>query len=225
MMVVSFRVWMVVVLVFPLCLVMSASASEIEAGAKIELPKPMAKGDLSLEEVLWKRHSIREFSDKTPDWKQVGQLLWAAQGVNRPENQHRTSPSAFGAYPLQVYVILPSGFFHYLPNEHAVVCLKTGDVWKDLAETVAGKSTHDAPCVFIISADFSITEKRSEKEEAKRYVLLEGGHAAQNILLQVISLGMGAVSIGAPISPDEQKITGIPCNEKPIYIISTGFPK
>ncbi len=219
------RTWNIVIvsILFIVCSALAGVSSE--DAKKIVLPKPIAQGSLSLEEAFWKRHSSRAFSERVPDWKAIGQLLWAAQGINRPENQHRTTPSAFGAYPLEIYVVLPTGVFHYIPKDHAVVKVRPGNVWDEISKSVVATSTHQSRCVFVISAVFARTEKKASVDEAKRYIYLEGGHAAQNLLLQTIPLGMSAVPIGAPVSPDEQKILGIPKEEKPIYILATGYPK
>lgn len=204
---------------------LSASAAETSEPAVISLPEPLKQSDTSLEEALWQRRSVRSFTDRVPDWQQVGQLLWAAQGINRAENQHRTSPSAGALYPIEMYVVLPQGFYHYDPAKHAAVELSKDDMRKALMESGTTQDTiQQSPCVFIICAVVERTEARF-KERAMRYVLQETGHTAQNILLQLVSLGMGGVPIGGLEDETVQKVLELPADHRPLYIIAAGFPK
>ncbi len=206
-------------------LVTSTAIAQKPTPKKIMFPKVEKQGNLSLEETLWQRKSTRAFSDKVLTTKQIGQLLWAAQGVNRTANQHRTAPSAGGTYPLEIYYIVADGVYHYLPDEHAAVQVQSGNVWNALSkEGLSTNSAYDAPCVFVISAVIERTYSKY-KEEAERYVYLEGGHAAQNLLLQLIPLGLGGVPNGSVLTPKAKDILGIPKEEKPIYILAVGSPK
>ncbi|MEW6234806.1 MAG: SagB/ThcOx family dehydrogenase [Candidatus Omnitrophota bacterium] len=196
-----------------------------ETPQKIQLPKAITKGKASLEEILWQRQSIRSFTPEVPKWEIVGQLLWAAQGINRPDQNRRTVPSAGATYPLELYVILPSGIYHYLPEEHAVVSILSGDQREKFTkESLAPGNVYGSPCIFVIAAVFERTAIKY-KEEAVRYVHLEAGHAAQNLLLQATALGLGAVPIGSVVSSEEQKIMGLQPEEKPVYIVAAGYPK
>ena len=69
----------------------------------IQLPKPKFEGDMSLEETIFKRKSIRSFLDKEIEIEKISQLLWVAQGKNISK---RTVPSAGAIYPLVIYVFL-----------------------------------------------------------------------------------------------------------------------
>ena len=80
----------------------------------ITLPDPDHSSSLSIETVLQKRRSTRDYHDRPLTLSEVSQLLWAAQGVTRPGG-YRTAPSAGALYPLEVYIIagevndLPAG--------------------------------------------------------------------------------------------------------------------
>lgn len=193
----------------------------------IRFDKPAMKGGFSLEELLWQRSSLREYQTKTPSWQHIGKLLWAAQGVTRPESGGRTAPSAWGAYPLDVYVILPGGVWHYLPKDHAVKQIKDHDIRDDLEAAGLSKSNvHHSPCVFIFTADLNRLMPFSEiLGDVLRYAHQESGHAAQNLILQAGAIGMGGCPIGANIPINGQKVIGIPPEQKVVYIIATGYKK
>ncbi|HOJ62273.1 MAG TPA: SagB/ThcOx family dehydrogenase [bacterium] len=200
-------------------------AEEASGGEKIKLPPPQETSDVSIEEALWQRRSVRAFSAQTPTWEQVAQLLWAGQGINRPGANRRTAPSAGALYPMVLYVVLPDGVYRYLPEEHAVIKTKTGDTRKMLSEAGLGQSAlYESPCIFVLCAVFEKTASKY-KDQAPRYIYEEAGHIAQNLLLQVISLGMGGVPIGAVIGPEAQKALDIPEGQEVVYVVATGFEK
>ncbi len=60
----------------------------------IELPPPVTKGKISLEETILKRRSQRLFLPKDLTLEQIGQLLWAAQGITAGSGKYRSAPSA-----------------------------------------------------------------------------------------------------------------------------------
>ena len=86
-----------------------------DAGTVVALPQPSFEGGLSLEEALARRRSIRDFDDTPLTLAELGQLLWAAQGITN-ELGFRTAPSAGALYPLEVYLLTVEGVFHYEPQ-------------------------------------------------------------------------------------------------------------
>jgi hypothetical protein len=79
-------------------------ALEVEK-MRIKLPKPKYNSDVSLEESLVKRRSVRDYTGELLTLEEVSQLLWAAQGTTSDWGG-RTAPSAGALYPLEVYVIV-----------------------------------------------------------------------------------------------------------------------
>jgi nitroreductase len=66
---------------------------------RIELSRPSFDGKHSVERALHDRHSVRGFADRGLMPSELGQLLWAAQGVSGPDGR-RPAPSAGALYPL-----------------------------------------------------------------------------------------------------------------------------
>ena len=79
----------------------------------------------------------------------------------------------------------------------------------------------EAPVIFVITA---IYERTSEKygTRAERYVKLEAGHAAQNLLLQAAALDLGAVPIGAFYDGQVAAALQLAPEEEPLYLIPVG---
>jgi hypothetical protein len=92
-----------------------------EAGDIIKLPEPLDSGEISVEEALLERRSIRNYKDEALTLAEISQLLWAAQGITDPGG-YRTAPSAGALYPLEVYVVtgnvegLQAGIYKYRPQ-------------------------------------------------------------------------------------------------------------
>ena len=180
---------------------------------------------MSLEEAISKRRSVRNFEDKQLTRDQISQLLWAAQGITETARGFRAAPSAGALYPLEVYVATADGVEHYLPEKHATQQISNKDVRGQLQLASYNQPCiGDAPAVFIISAIPARTE-RKYRERAMRYVLIEVGHAGQNILLQAQAMGLGGVPVGAYNDKEIASILSLPENEQAIYLIPVGVPK
>lgn len=193
-------------------------------GETFALSTPSLKGELSLEEALAARRSVREYTDQALTWEEIGQLLWAGQGITRDWGA-RTAPSAGALYPLEIYVATGEGMYHYVPQGHRAAMVSDADLREALWKAALRQdAVRQAPAVFVIAA---VYERTSAKygERAERYVHLEAGHAAQNVLLQAVALGLGGVSIGAFEDGQIQDILGLPGDHKPLYLIPVGHPQ
>jgi len=190
----------------------------------IKLAEPKLKGKLTLEEALEKRRSIRRFTGKDFTIEQISQLAWAGQGITEKQRGFRTAPSAGAIYPIELYVAIPEGLFVYRPHNHSLEKVVDSDVRAKLAEASFGQRwVADAGADFIIAgSEKKLATKYGGK--ANIYLLLEAGHIGQNILLQAVSLELGAVPIGAFNAEDVNKICKLPKELESLYIISVGHP-
>ena len=193
----------------------------------IKLPEPRLSGNMSLEEALRSRRSVREYADGPLELEEISQLLWSAQGETASWGG-RTAPSAGALYPLEVYLIagyvngLDNGIFKYVPQGHELTLHKEGDVLAKLQAAALGQSSiGEAAVDILIAAAFERTAARYG-ERAARYIYMEAGHAAQNICLQATALGLGTVPIGAFNDKLVSKVVGLPANEDPLYILPVG---
>ena len=193
-------------------------------GERVELPPPVKAGRISLEESLAKRRSVREFSSKALTEAEVGQLLWAAQGITHPSGL-RTAPSAGALYPLEIYVAISDGVFHYEPRLHRLQRRSQKDARPALYHAgLEQDSLLRAPAVFVIAVVYERTTRKYGSSRSPRYVHLEAGHSAQNLLLQAVTLGLGAVPVGAFHDAEVQKALALPSDEQPVYLIPVGHP-
>ena len=193
--------------------------------ATTSLPPSILEGETSLEETLARRRSVREFDDAPLTAEEVGQLLWAAQGLT-DERGFRTAPSAGALYPLELYLVTAGGVFHYEPQGHQLSAVRGDDRRPALYEAaLSQEAVLQAPAVFVVTAVYARTEQKYGAERSPRYVHLEAGHAAQNLLLQAVALGLGAVPIGAFHDEQVQEVLGLPPDHEPLYLIPAGHPR
>jgi SagB-type dehydrogenase family enzyme len=203
----------------------TSNGSLAEHSTTTPLPPPALSGETSLEEALVRRRSVRDFDAQPLTSGELGQLLWAAQGITH-ERGFRTAPSAGALYPLEVYVATADGVFHYRPQGHQLLATSPQDAREDLYEAaLKQEAVRQAPAVFIVTAAYERTAKKYGAERSPRYVHLEAGHAAQNLLLEAAALGLGAVPIGAFYDEEIQKALGLPTDHEPLYLIPLGHPR
>jgi len=216
--------------VFPSLEAESRLKGELTVEEKISLPEPKLKSDVSVEEAIYRRRSIRRYSEKPLRLQDLSNLLWAAQGITDPINKFRASPSAGATYPLEMYLVvkrggveeLTEGVYHYDPYTHTLERISDIDVSEDLYyAAVSQRWVREAPVNIVIACVYERTTLRYG-ERGVRYVHMEAGHAAENLYLQAVSLGLGMVVVGAFLDGDIQKLLGLPENFKPLYIIPVG---
>jgi SagB-type dehydrogenase family enzyme len=191
------------------------------AAAPVALPAPDTSGGMSLNQALATRRSIRAFSDQALTAQQVGQLLWAGQGITEPQRGKRTAPSAGATYPLELYIAQPTGVAHYDAPNHRLEPVGNQDVRKMIGRQPA---VTGAPLVIVIAADMRRTAGRYG-ERSQSFVLLEAGHVAQNILLEATALGLGAVPVGAFDPASTKQAMGLPDDLQVLYMVPVGHPR
>lgn len=200
------------------------------AATTLKLPEPRLKSEVSLEETLLHRRSVREYANVPLTIEDISQLLWAAQGITT-EWGGRTAPSAGALYPLEVYLVvgnvenLAPGVYKYKPERHELVKVRDGDVRRELTKAALGQTWIKEGAIDIVIA--AVYERTTKKygDRGVRYVHMEAGHAAQNIYLQAVALNLSMVTVGAFYDDHVKDIMGMPEDEVPLYVIPVGRKK
>ncbi len=125
----------------------------------IALPKPRQTSPVSVEEALAKRRSTRSYARGPLTLEEIGQLLWAAQGITDRSRGLRTAPSAGALYPLELYIVagevkgLAKGVYKYRPRRHDLVKTGNRDVREELCRAALDQeSVRDAGVVLVFAA-------------------------------------------------------------------------
>ena len=224
--------FMVIVVVFSFVNVTLLNAAGGERMAdekeKVILPKPRYKSNISVEEAISKRRSVRSYLDKSLELEEISQLLWAAQGITDDKKKFRAAPSAGALFPLEVFLVignvslLEDGIYRYDPFNHEITKLKEGDYRNDLSLAALGQSCVKNSAISIVFAGVYDRITRKYGERGIRYTYMEAGHAAQNVYLQAEALGLGTVVVGAFIDDKVKDVIGMKEEETPLYILPVG---
>lgn len=194
----------------------------------IGLPAPEHQG-APLEAAIAGRRSVREFVGGALGLPEVAQLLWAAQGITHADGL-RSAPSAGALYPLEFHVVvgkvdgLEPAIYRYHPAEHVLERRIDGDQRRELASAALRQRwIETAPVVIAVTAVPARTE-RKYGVRTQRYVHIETGHAAENVCLQAVSLGLGSTVVGAFSDERIAEILRLPDGEVPVLLIPVGRP-
>jgi SagB-type dehydrogenase family enzyme len=194
----------------------------------VKLPAPQSDGTMSVEKAIAQRRSRRSFSDAALSVEEIGQLLWAAQGITDPGGGYRATPSAGALYPLEAYVVagavsgLEAGLYRYEPASNALAVVRRGKLQTGLSEAALHQdSVDDAPAVIVLTAVYARTAVKYG-DRGRRYVHMEVGAAAENIYLQAESLGLATVFVGAFDDEEVGAALGLPEKEAPLALLPVG---
>ena len=193
----------------------------------IKLPEPRYESNVSIEETLVKRRSVRDYTREPLTLTEVSQLLWAAQGTTS-DGIYRAAPSAGALYPLEVYMIvgnvegLSAGVYQYKPKGHELVMFLEGDMRSRLTDAALGQGPVRNAAIDIVLTSVYDRITRKYGDRGVRYALIEIGHVGQNICLQATAMDLGSVCIGAFYDDQVRALLKLPEEEAPLYIIPIG---
>lgn len=205
----------------------AVTESRAEGDWPMKLPEAGTNGGLSVERALQQRRSVRTFDAKPLTLSEIGQLLWAAQGITHSEGL-RTAPSAGALYPLEIYLVagnisdLPTGEYHYVSRYHALERLADTDKRAQLARAALGQMfIRDAAAVVVFAGVYHRTTRKYGKRGIQ-YVHMEAGHAAENLFLQAVSLDLKTVIVGAFEDEAVANTLALPEAHVPLVIMPVG---
>ncbi|WP_189424459.1 nitroreductase family protein [Devosia pacifica] len=193
--------------------------------------------DLTINDALSRRRTIREFSEKRIPLDALERLIWAAQGITSLDGK-RTAPSAHAIHPLQLFC-LPNRVEGLEQRLYRVEADNLGfrhiDSRDDLREGLR-QACIDAPswiteaaCIIAVCGDMvapshAFAEQRPFGSRGMRYVYLEAGAAAQNLHLQAVAEGLGCVWVGGFHDEATADILELRSPLTPLILICVGYP-
>lgn len=116
----------------------------------IKLPAPKKSGGKALMDCLNERQTDRNFDTKQLSLQDLSDLVWAANGINRPESGKRTVPTATNWQEMVLYVATADGIYRYNAEKHELELVKKGDFRKECGPQ---PFMSVAPVCFIYTAD------------------------------------------------------------------------
>jgi SagB-type dehydrogenase family enzyme len=194
------------ILVACLCLgllmFVSPQLSVTQDAKVIKLPAPQTDGGKPLMQALKERKSTRgNFGpEEQLSMQTLSNLLWAADGVNRPDN-HRTAPSAVDWQNIDIYVATAHGLYLYDAQPHALKVISEKDVRaiSGLEGQASGPMKQDfaktAPVSLVYVADMAKTKgmKYGGDDVGLPWSAVGVGAIAQNVYLYCASENLACI--------------------------------
>lgn len=235
-----------------LLLVLSVlSRATAQESKTIKLNEPNKKRGIPVMEALSVRASVREWSDKELNIQDLSDLLWAANGINRPDKR-RTAASAINAQDVDIYVFMKDGVFIYDAANHALNPVLGGDHRSEImmspganrsdgppaappgappgapgaapVAAPAGGQPSPAPIQIILISD--ISRFRAGTQELKlEWAAIDTGIVSQNIALFCAATGL-ATRPRASISEEGLRtLLNLKSSQYPLLNHPVGYPK
>lgn len=186
----------------------------------IKLLPPEMAGGKPLMQALRERRSTREFDSRALPPQMLSNLLWAANGVNRPDSGKRTAPSARDWREIDVYVATAESVFRYDPPTHALQRVATGDI---RSQTGVQDFVETAPVNLVYVADLDRMSDAGAEQKA-RFSAADAGFIAQNVYLFCASAGLATVVRGLFDHAVLAKALGLGSHQRIILAQSVGYP-
>ena len=199
--------------------VKDVNAASAAAPKNIELPKPQMEGGKPLMAALKERKTSREFSGEKLPMQVLSNMLWAANGINRPDGK-RTAPTAMNKQEIDVYVALEQGLFIYNAKANVLIGVLAEDV---RAATGKQPFVKDAPVNLVFVADYA--KMTGYDEEKDFYAATDTGYVSQNVYLFCASEGLATVARGYVDKPACAAAMKLRADQKVILAQTVGYPK
>lgn len=190
----------------------------------IKLVAPEMTGGRPLMEVLKDRKSMRNFAKTKLSDQTLSNLLWAAWGINRPEQNLHTAPSASNQQEIDVYVTLEKGLYLYEPKSHELKPVLAKDL---RAATGTQPFVKNVPVNLVYVADHGkmYRNRGVPKETKKFYSAANVGYISQNVYLFCASEGLGTVVRGLVDRESLAKQMKLRSEQEVVLSQSVGYPK
>jgi len=163
--------------------------------------------DMTLEEAICRRMSVREFTDEPVSEEHLSTLLWHACG--RRSDDSRTFPGFGEPHAFELYVLLEDAAYKYDAAAHALDMYKQGDYRSSVGWQ------YEAPVVLCLVWNMT----RADEHIASAQV----GAVFQNIALTAGALALGTVVTGEYPTPINTEL-GVPDTEDGMIIMPVGHP-
>ena len=158
---------------------------------EIVLPKVDLNAGKPLMQCFALRRSSRNFADKKLPLQMISEILFAADGINRPDG-HKTVPTALNKQNQTVYAVTADGVYFYNNKKHSLILVNKGDFRKDCGMQPFHAS---APLILVYVSDMAAVGNTPEQK-----ALFAGNHsgsASQNVYLYAASQGLSTVICGS----------------------------
>jgi len=186
----------------------------------VQLSKPRT-ADSPLMQILAKRSSARTFSPQPLPMNVLSDLLWAANGINRPDSGKRTAPSAKNMQEIDIYVATADGLYLYDAKAHVLKPILQGDI-----RAITGTQAYvkDAAVQLLYVADDSRMGTLKEQDKLV-YAAADTGFISENVYLFCAAEGLATVVRAGMDRTALAKLMKLTPEQRIVLAQSIGYPK
>lgn len=208
------------VLLLAMCATMTTLHAQ-DAG-ELKLNRPDLNRGVNVMKAFSDRHSDREFSTRELSLQDLSDLLWAANGVNRPGDGKRTAPSALNKQDVDIYVFLAKGVYLYDASKHVLKLVAEGDH----RAVVAGRQdfVKQAPVSLVYVSDLSRFGMGLD-EQVKLMGAMDVGIVSQNVNLFCAGVGLSTVPRASMDQEALRKLLKLSDTQVPMMNNPVGYSK
>jgi len=188
----------------------------------IKLNAPSKDRGNSIMKSLADRHSEREFADRKLSMQDLSDLLWSANGINRPDGR-RTAPSAMNKQDVDIYVIMEEGAYLFVPSSNELKPVVSGDHRPLIADQQA--SIAKAPACLLMVSDISRFGSIGDEALRRQWGAIDVGVISQNISLFCSGCGLITVPRAFMKADELKKVLKLTETQIPILNNPVGYSK
>lgn len=198
-----------------------AAPAWVQEAKPIQLPAPQMDGGRPFMEVLKDRATNRNFASDPIPQQELSNLLWAADGINRPDSGKRTAPTAMDRREIDIYVVTADGAFLWDPKANTLSPVAAGD----LRTATGGQDfVKVAPLDLVFVADYAKMGERG-KQMHELYSWVDTGYISQNVYLYCANAGLATVVRGMVDRDALAKTLNLRPDQKIVMAQTVGYPK
>ncbi|MEW6218816.1 MAG: SagB/ThcOx family dehydrogenase [Thermodesulfobacteriota bacterium] len=199
---------------------------------RLALPAPQPP-PADLWQILAHRRSRRRYGTRPVTLSELAILLWASQGLTDPSRRPelRAAPSAGALHPIETYCLchrvedVAPAIAHLDVAAFALEILAEGPVREPLLSALLGQTMAMGAAVTVVWSARLRRTMAKYGDRGLRYIWLDAGHLAQNLLLAAEALGLAACPVGAFCDDELNQLLGLDGQEETVlYLVTVGPP-
>ncbi|MCL2104886.1 MAG: SagB/ThcOx family dehydrogenase [Kiritimatiellaeota bacterium] len=205
---------------------MACAATAQDDLAPITLKAPdLNRQAASLMQTFSKRASCTNYSDRALAIQDLSDLLWTANGFNRPENKHRTAGSGMNAQDIDIYVFLPEGAYLYDAEGSVLKPVAKGDFRSQVVTQQPAQGVPQPPVMLILVSETARFTRIQDDAGKLKFAAFDAGLVSQNISIFCAGTGLQTRCRAAVNVPKLKEILKLTDTQVPLLDHPVGYAK
>ena len=193
--------------------------------APIALNAPDLNRPASLMQAFSNRASNTNYADRALSIQDLSDLLWAANGFNRPAEKKRTAPSALNFQDIDIYVFLAEGAYFYDAEASVLTPVAKGDFRAEIVPQLPPKDMPHPPALLVLVSDLARFTRGSDDAGKLRTASIDVGIVSQNISIFCAGVGMVTRCRASLNEPKLREVLKLRDKQVPLLNHPVGYKK